>query len=286
MMQAFYDLSTSPPTYDIVAFLCAVERIRQDRGEDHVNISIVHGPKDGFRNDRLWPFSTEERVAMLERVAIPMAVMLPNSTVSVEDVPRHLPADSVGFGKRLYGTGEQVRSMEIAGRPLRPSSDLSKSDRLVTITLREAEHWPARNSNVIEWCDASGKIAAMGFDVVIIRDTFRVNSVLPRRLSPGVMADYEAPTNLDRRAQLYRSARANLFVSCGPAWFALALDSPATILRPICPISGRTASAAHFARSGIPFGGQIPGSPSYQRLVWRGDGCDSIVAAFEESLRA
>jgi hypothetical protein len=86
---------------------------------------------------------------------------------------------------------------------------------------------------------------------------------------------------LEFRANLYRSAECNLFVSNGPAWFALALDAPVLMLKPTVEGLMSTCSASYFRDCGLPEGGQIPGSPAYQRIVWAPDTRANIVAAFD-----
>lgn len=95
----------------------------------------------------------------------------------------------------------------------------------MTITLREAEHWPERNSNVPEWLAAGKQIADRGFDVIFVRDNFKIDEPLP-----GVGTFPAAARHLNSRADLYAMAACNMFVGNGPAWFALALDVPVLML--------------------------------------------------------
>jgi hypothetical protein len=278
MLTAYYDLSTSPPTYDIVAFLCAAEAYRIRKGKDGIHIKFLPGPKGGFRVDRLWPFSVEERTRIFHNVALPMARMLPSAvSVSVLNDPLQRSEEgSIGKGCRLYGLAVQVQSMRDGVRPLRPPEDLPRNPKLVTITLREAEHWPQRNSNVPAWIEAARAIQAQGFEVVIIRDTLKAGEPVE-----GLNVSRAAAWDLIARAQLYRSAVCNLGVSNGPMWFALALDAPVLMLKPTVENLMRTCSAGYFRECGIEPGGQIPGSPKYQQIVWQDDSAANIEPAFD-----
>lgn len=286
MLTAYYDLACSPPTYDIVAFLCEVERARIERGAEKVSIQILPGPAGGFRRDKFWPCSVDERQKMLDHVAAPMARMLPS--IAQVAIWKHRPPDvapkSIGYGASLYGLRVQVDAMKSGIRPLRPTSPLSEGwpnyqygNRLVTITLREAEHWPQRNSNVSAWRDAAQAIGAVGFDVLVIRDTLYADELLWK-----VTTCPQASRDLECRANLYRAAVCNLFVNNGPAWFAMALDAPVLMLRPTVEGVMHTCSAAYFRECGIEPGGQIPSAPSYQRIVWANDSTENIVRAFNE----
>ncbi len=279
VLTAYYDLHTSPPTYDIVAFLLAAENYRLERGEERIRIEILPGPAGGFRADRLWPFSVEERRLMLDRVALPMARMLPSADVVLRtDRPerRGCPPGSIGYMTRLYGLKVQVEMMRRGIRPLRPKMPLPRDPELVTITLREADHWPGRNSNLPEWRRAAELIEARGYHVVVIRDTRMAN--VPFH---GFTTSPVASRQLERRATLYREAAVNLGANGGPLWFALALDARTMIFRPTA--KGHPASSLDYlAACGIPMGGQIPGAPAYLRLVWADDTADEILAAFDD----
>ena len=257
VLTAYYDLKCAPPTFDIVAFLCAVERQRRQRGCDAVAIEILPGPVGGFREDNLWPHSIAERWQMLHRVAVPMAWMLPHATVRVcDDRPPHALPLSIGWQQSLYGLKLQLECMAAGVRPLRPAADPVRNPRLVTMTLREAEHWPQRNSNAEAWRRAGEIIAAHGFEVVVVREARFADMPLG-----SLRIDAAASRDLNARASLYRSASCNLFVSNGPAWFALALDAPVLMLKPTTENLMGTCSAHYFRSCGIEHGAQLPGAP-------------------------
>ncbi len=283
---AYYDLKTSPASYDIVAFLCAAERWRRKRGADKIAINILPGPNGGFRQDKFWPFNIAERQKMLDQVVAPMARMLPNASVALwRGSARPKPeADSIGYMCWLYGLKLQVECMKEGIRPLRPAVELPRDNALVTITLREAQHWSQRNSNVPAWVEAAKQISRKGYRVIVIRDTLLADQKIE-----GIETSASASWDLTTRAQLYRSASCNLFVNNGPAWFAMAVDAPVLMLRPVFEgqlrnVNGAVSNACtsrYFAECGIPAGGQIPNSPNHQRIVWEDDATDKILAAFE-----
>jgi hypothetical protein len=277
LLRACYDLARSPPTYDFAAFLCQVEIERLARGARDVEIVFAPGPVGGFRQDALWPRSIEERWRLFWRIALPMARLLP-SCRSVRLLPnRDGLTDVFGFGHVLHGLRFQASANAAGVRPLRPYLKRTPISRLVTITLREAEHWPERNSNVAAWLEAAIEIKRRGYDVVVIRDTLHGSDGLP-----AVACDPRAPFDLHYRAELYASATVNLGVSNGPLWMALAMDLPVVMLRPVCERSGGMASAQQFASCGIRRGGQMPGAPDWQRLVWTDDSSGEILAAFND----
>jgi hypothetical protein len=284
MLTAYYDLAVSPATYDIVAFLSHAERVRRDAGEDNLRIVMLPGPVNGFRADRLWPHSLTERIRMRDRVALPMARMLPRAEVTLlanRPPEARRPADAIGWGQRLYGLRRHVAALAVGVRPLRLREDCraglagGPARNIVTITLREAEHWPERNSNLDAWHAAACAIRAMGYLVMVVRDTRQAGARFGEFASPAT-----ASIDLEARAQLYRSAALNLFVNNGPAWFAVALDVPVMIFKMVAA-GGPTCTAAYFAGCGLPVGSQLPGA-DHQRIVWADDTENEIVAAFRQ----
>lgn len=273
MNRACYDLACNPPTFDAVAFIV---QVAEKFGAEPVHITIAPGPADGFRSDDLWPHDVDQRIAVLHRIVVPLFKMLPNVTVSADH-------DRRGFGAGEYSIPWKhfVRCMGKGIRPLRPPNAMQTYGDLVTITLREADHWPARNSNLREWLPAARELEAAGWQVIIIRDTARAEEPLK-----GFSTSPFASRSLAARASLYRAARCNMFVSNGPAWLAMACDAPALVLNPTCEKMGRPYNAAWFRECGIEPGGQFPNAAPYHRIAWAPDTCQEILTAFNSFIEA
>lgn len=278
MLTAYYDLQFSPPTYDVVAALSLFEVERRAKcPDDPLHVVFVPGSNGGFRRDRFWPQSIPMRELMRDRVAVPMAKMMPTTSVEVLQYrPNKIAPNSIGFGQSLYGLAVHVKALAAGIRPLRAPLTPRRNPKLITITLRECEHWPQRNSNVNAWLSAAIAIRERGYDVVIVRDAAMADAGFGDfTIRPDVSRD------LERRAQFYRSAICNLGVNNGPVWFAIALDAPVLMLKPTVEGVMHTCSAKYFQECGIEPGGQIPNSPDYQRIVWADDAADNIVQAFD-----
>jgi len=282
MMRAYYDLSCCPPSFDVVSFLLWVEQERLARGEQSVEIDILPGPAGGFRQDNLWPHSIDARIALRDKVAVPMCRMLPSATrVQVLD-HRPLPAaGSIGHGLYAMHFKRFVAAMGKGIAPLRPRTRIRADLRRVTVTLRECEHWPERNSNLAEWLKAADALASRGYSVVFVRDTRHAGEEIP-----GHVIDPAAAMDLDYRGALYRASLCNFFVSNGPAWFSLACCAPTLILRPVNDALGACYGTGWLQSCGIPAGGQIPNALVGQRLVWADDRCDAILDAFNQNFVA
>lgn len=273
-MKFYYDLACSPPTYDAVSAACRAEIERQRCGADHIQMVILPGPAGGFRRDSLWPHSALERTRMLREVAMPIFMLLPS--ISSVTLAHERPTHGLGIGRRMYGLDQQVAASRKGIRPLRAPSQPRRRP-MITMTLRECEHWPKRNSNVAQWAAAARILMAAGWQVVIVRDTLRADEPLEDLTTLPV-----ASRKLFARAELYASAELNLFVSNGPAWLSLAMDLPTIIFRPGCEQLGKAFGRAHFERSGVKWGWQMPGSPAWQRLAWTDDTAAEIVNAVDD----
>jgi hypothetical protein len=276
MLTAYYDLAVSPPTYDIVAFLSHAESCRQLTGADKLRVAILPGPRAGFRNDQLWPHDIATRIRMRDRVAVPMAAMLPGAEVEVCDArPRSPAANAIGWQQRLYGFKVHLAALSRGVRPLRPKGAFERRiANLVTITLRECEHWEPRNSDLEAWHVAALAIRGLGYTVAIVRDA-RYSGVRFGDFS----SDSQASHDLEMRGRLYRAAALNLFVNSGPAWFAVALDAPVMIFKMVVEGLMPTVSASYFTACGLPPGRQLPAP--HQQIVWEDDTFAAIFSAFK-----
>lgn len=268
-----YDLGKNYPTYDAVTIAQAFEHERIKVGVSKLEIGIIPGPQDGFPRGKLYPPDAETRTSWLEQITIPILQMLP----SVRKIKIHKDRNSID--KRSFGFDEYisfahcVSALSVGIRPLRPTTPIiptSSDHRLITITLRECEHWPARNSDTGAWGNAGVELSRLGYRVVIVRDTLFADEPFY-----DLETDPLASRNIEKRALLYRSASCNMFVSNGPAWLSIALDAPTVIFRPITEGCGATHALSGWRSFGINL--TLPNSPPYQRLSWAPETAENIV---------
>lgn len=269
---ACYDLSKCPPTYDIVSFLLQAELRRLELGEPHMEVHILPGPVFGFRVDNLWPRSPRSRRSILRNIVLPICSLLPSARGATTHFksPENLRG-AFGYGEYRIGLVPFYEAYAREIRPLR-APPVEKIPNLITITLREAEHWPERNSRNEEWLSAARSLRAIGFRVVVIRDT---------RLADEPFEDFEtapeASRSIAKRAEIYTAALCNLMISNGPTQFALALNAPVLFIRPTIEGLWKMFGAEGYARAGIEEGAQFPGAPHHQRVVWAEDFANEIL---------
>jgi len=298
-MMACYDLARCPPTFDVVAWLVLAELERIKRGEEHIDVKLLAGPNGGFRVNTLWPNSVEGRQALLENIVIPMCYLLPSvkSVETVEFKERSKYQGQFGYGHYLISLKNIVKGMKAGCRPLRSRHDwVDPYDEdwmhappaiglpIVTITLRESDHHPRRNSKLNEWLKVADALQARKYRVIIIRDTEKATEPLDELFETSE----EASVDLPFRAALYTAAVMNLGVSNGPLWMAFSMNVPVLMMRPTTESLGACYNSAFFKMCGVPPGGQLPHSPTHQRLVWNdeNDRAADTIAAFDQIMGA
>jgi hypothetical protein len=217
ILTAIYDLQVCPPTYEFFSFISQAEKFRADRGFTAMDVIFLPGPMHGFRDDGLPP-SISERRSMLHRICVSGARLVPSvRNVFVMKDRTHIegdvfPPDWTNEKPRfLYGpqyqkdghrclTATQAARDEISHRFDKP---------FATITLREAEYWPNRNSNREAWERTAREISYRGIVPICIPDTHG------RRLR-DCKAFEPAAWDIDLRMALYEGAVLNLGVITGP----------------------------------------------------------------------
>jgi len=273
MLNACFDLQYSPPTYDSVSFVLAAELERIKRGCEALTIHILPGPKGGFRLDKLPPFTIEERQHMRDKIVVPMARLLPSCVECVVRNDRVKPENGFGYGESKYSLPFLLQAARQNVYPLR--AEPKQDGSYVTITLRETQYWPTRNSNLNEWLRVAIWLREQGHRVIVVRDTERANAKF---------GDFESSPHASRdlltRASLYAGARLNLFVNNGPAWLCLFMAAPCLIFKLTSPAAPCT-NDEYFASAGFRRGESWPNLKPRQLVSWMPDHTEHIIAAIK-----
>lgn len=271
---ACYDLGEAPASWDFVTWLVNAEMDRRARNiAAPLKVAFVPGPKDGFRDDAL-PVDAEGRQRFLDNVMRPALSLVG----AVEDVTAangrkhgYLLNEIVARGGEPPQLVSQVSSVV---------TDWLKSRRFkpgeyITITLREAEHWPQRNSNIAAWTKFAYEC---GVPVVFVRDTAKAD----QRLSLPFTICPEASRDVHFRAALYDKAKCNLLVSNGPAMLLFFGRAPFLYFKPLCEDYGPGDPEWWTRAMGIEIGGQLPWASDRQRIIWADDTLENIQQAWAE----
>ena len=260
-----YDLSRAPLGWDFASWLV-------DREMDRVRAGAPAPLKVCFVGDvtrRKWgPVEAQ----WVEKVMRPLIGLIG----AVED-PR---AANAGVDKEFYML-RFVTEAAKRGEPV-PRFKVAGADQVhdyVTITLREAEHWKHRNSNIEAWSKLAHELDRRGENIVIVRDTAKANEPFL-----GWVTMPEASTDINVRAKLYAQAKCNLFVSNGPWWLGLFGTRPWLAFNAVSPDDPFDANKPQMWRdfNGIGAGEQFPWQQPDQRIIWHADDYDTMINAWDE----
>ncbi len=273
-LRACYNLAFNPASWDCIPWLVNVEMARARHGYDNFTVYFKPGPKDGFRDDTL-ERPLEQRRMILENVIKP-ALGLFNAEESQEPSSllfQHMFREIV----KAHKNGEPVPKFSFSQSAKDDAAAYLKGRRPVIITLREAPHYTARNSNVGAWL-AFAKDC--GEDVIFVRDTSKADEPLP-----GFETCPRASRDFMFRGALMQRAKCNLFVANGPVGFGWFSTVPYLLFGPLTPhlpdyMPGQPAWWRD--KIGIEPYGQCPFSSPQQRIIWKPDTLDAIQTAWHE----
>lgn len=265
-----YNIAIAPASYDFLSWLVDAEMTRVREGAPApLKVAFWCG-RDGRAG-----LDMPSRRQMLENVLRPMLSLIG----AVED-----QAAVHGRQKDFYTLRDVVAAARNGERipKLRPMqcSQVQEFAGCVTITLRESQSDSERNSQVVEWLNFAEWLTGRGERVVFVRDTamayepFNFNTTYPR-----------ASTDLGIRVSLYAAAKCNLFVSNGPQSLALFMDAPWLAFFESDPEGSGTMNTPSFwAEHMVPVGEQFPWCRPDQRLTWKADTYENMVAEWERGL--
>lgn len=165
---------------------------------------------------------------------------------------------------------------------LRPTKTYDIPKGVVTITLREVDYEPERNSDIPVWLRSARYLASRGEHVVIVRDTAKADEPF-----------YEFETcplaskDIDARMYLYANAKLNFFVSNGPCTMGWFSDRSVTFIHPEDETSAYNPNKPSFWRQmmGVEVGGQFPWFNPTQRIVWKRPDYKTIKDAYHDAIR-
>lgn len=291
-----YNLSRMPSSFDFLAWLIKQEMTRVKNGAPFpLKVKWYYG-KDGSRISCL---NTEQRAINFDGI-LRQCLTLIGAVESNLEISGHSEED-VGLLPvvNAYKDGQKLPEL-IVPTDLKNEIHEAILERVgqmpVTITLREVEDKiefaPHRNSNLTEWIKLAEWLEKRGERVVFVRDTrFAAEPITGFETCPP------ASTGILARTALYQVAKANLFVSNGPAMIAVFGNKPWLIFNELQPGGNYWANTPDGWRNcaGIEFAGdqergQWPWSKPDQRIVWQRDNFETMRDAWlqyiEPSLKA
>lgn len=265
-----YNVPAGSLSYDFLIWLINAEMTRvREKGMAPLKVKFWHGHDHNPQLD-------EQRARMYFNVVKPSLKLI--GAVETKQMggrfePVYTPKPFLEYFKK----GETIPKFRA---PDNERKQMLGFADCVTITLREATHWPHRNSNLEEWLAFASYLQKRGHRVVFVRDFEKATETLdPFEISP------DASRDILIRTALYGVAKANLFVSNGPATLAVFGDRPWLQFVQL-EADGHTyyanTPAFWLKFHGLKVGEQYPWSTKQQRLVWnKKDNFENLVEEWE-----
>jgi hypothetical protein len=306
---AFYDLGVMPVTFDFLWFLVGADGARRRAGLDSVHVVIVPGPEKGLRREDLGyeqvvtPAARKARVTEILVAACSLLPRLSGLTVASSREQADLLVEAAGnhVFPEYYRTDMPRRSevreqLEIYRRTgedvavLRATAfDLAAVDRfladratgrqLVTITLREYDYMPARNSNLRAWTEFAARLDQSTYAVVFVRDTDQCFDPPPPELAGFILFD-PAAIKLGLRMALYERAYLNLGVNNGPMGLCWLNANARYITFKILTRGAPQTTVDYMRFLGFEIDRSLPFAKPSQKWVWEDDDAEIIAREF------
>lgn len=306
VLYAFYDLSTSAVTFDIVAFLVQAELARKKAGYASLHVVIVPGPNEGFSMKKV-ALSTEDKQWRLRNILVPCCWLIPScQRVTVCTSREEAMAFQVSLVKNSFpkqyslrapwkaysisrlieaSTKDVIPSIQATPSAIRFVSDWIQAHagerKVITITLRECSYERDRNSNLKDWGTFARKLDQSVYFPVVIRDIETTLYPLPPDLN-GLTVFPEVVWNIELRAALYELSYLNMMVNNGPAILCTLNTRTRYLMFKMITPSGRATREEDFRRLGLEPGSQLRWATPFQRWVWEDDRLEVIQQAFRE----
>lgn len=260
-----YDLSQCPASWDFFAWLMNMQYYRKDVGNPELLVHFKSGPNEGFRAHEPAKVPIEQKQRMLNNICKALLPLFNAKETAEEGL-------SISMPYTLRTSVEAYRKTGFLPDMVIPGEEVVWAEQyrgVFTITLRESDYWPERNSNLQEWLKFADQC---GERVMFVRDTKMADQGLGDR-----EICRQPSLDIAKRLALYRVAKMNLFVSNGP--FCLALADPTIAY--ICfikPIESYRVNTDPWWRKniGIGLGEQYPWATKWQKIVVCEDTCENI----------
>lgn len=271
---ACFNLMDMAPSYDFMNWLAIATMEMKKAG--------LPGPlKVGFFKGRIaesWK-EGDRRPGMFENV-VRASLKLVGAVEDEAAIPGHQYTSYL-----LRSITDKVRK-EGAEVPIFRATDearmaVDEVRRPIVITLREANHWPHRNSNLDEWLKFARHLQRSGEDVIFVRDTAKADEPIP---GYEFETSAEASRNLDVRLALYEASKCSLFAANGPWNLAVFAQFPWLMFNEALandPFEFNTPEGWKL-HNGISVGEQLPWSRPDQRIIWQRDTYANMRQAWDE----
>lgn len=314
---AFFDLSVSPLTFNFIHYLVLAEMHRQEIGYEKIHLVVVPGPIDGYGNEMSNDdyLQQQGRDWRLYNLVVAGCRLLPSCTgitVCTSRQEAYELQESLsgavfpdGYRANISFKGRRAMwpfSLKTVVKKARQGCPVayvqatpyarnfvetwcgarSNNRPVISITLRNHEYMPDRNSDIESWAKFCHWADSVGFFPVIVPDTDSLQQTNPPEFD-GFAICREASLNVDLRAALYEQSYISLQTGTGPNTLLYHSDNTRFVVLKLI-VSSYIDTQPNFFQdtNGIKEGEQLPWTKPWQRLAYVEDTFENIQRQFCE----
>lgn len=295
---AYYDMKTSPITFDFCHFIVCAAAYARSRGKPDFDLVIV---ADAYRNltPREKNYTLVERQWRLWNLTVEITKLVPsirNLTIAQRPLktvaahaypPGYHPVTNnatpyniptvIKFHEHNY----DVRILQPTEYAMRAARKLiPKTDKkVISVTLRKAGHDAIRDSKLDDWFEFIKVLEQRGYQVVIIPDQDDALSDRTINSYGWNVLDVSA-MSLDLRLAVYHIADMNYVTNGGLVglfmyskvpffWFSVLVDG------------AHVASPEYYKNQGLEYGKKWPWMAANQEMVWEADTLENLTRSLD-----
>lgn len=271
-MRFTYRLDFEPASWDFMVWLIVARMAADCFSADKLEVNFI-GRVEDRPDDMSRPM--DQRRAIFENVIRPAVCLVGATEVVTDELGEYAP-----YFMRIV-VEQHKRGLTIP-RFIIPPDHAAKvmgylnGRKPVVVTLREADYYPERNSNLEAW---KAWAAECGEDVIFVRDTCKADEPFD-----GFETCPQASRDVLFRAALMDAAKANMFIGNGPSVLAIFGNRPFAFVKPLVPnLPTYKPGQIHWWRKkvGVDYGKQFPWSRADQRIIWEADNLEGIRRGWE-----
>lgn len=307
MLRVFYDLDISPITFDF-CWTVAVANYKCEMLNTTAHFIIVPGSKTGVRaedEDYEKIVNGEARKWRISNVLLPLTTMAPRikgfTYCSDREEAKRYSVDSQERQPNLYSvnlpttntffqelkSGIDLRCFTAQPHALKFVAkwiyDHIGDKKLITVTMRDYDYLPARNTDIPEWNKFLSDLDRDKYAVVIIPDITKAWTEYNYPFEK-VFHFIPAAWNVDIRMAIYQSAYLNLGPNSGPMCLCwLSKNCKYITFKHKTKDVASTSDEFHKWLGFTP-GESLPFASDFQKWVWEADTADVLTYEFYQMI--
>lgn len=303
----FYDLEFGPTTFNFLYTLICGELARRELSQcEGIHVVFVPGPNEGFNKHTLYP--TAKKQWRFWSILLPALgllptirgfTLLPNRSAAesflAEAGPNRFPlayslknsadCSQINSTNLNYALGFDMPSLQ-APVLARDSVDqilgpLRNNKEIVTLTLRQSQHVPERNSDLKTWAEISKYLLDCGYYVVLLPDYEQVITGQTPEI-PNVFVAKECVLNLHLRMALYEQAALNIIENGGPITLCMFNERCNYIVRRAIVPDAAGSSEKMTVQLGLAVDKDTSYFDTFARWTWHECSADKVVMICNE----